>query len=129
MSHATLPRPKLTRLGKHKWRVEEDFVYESPDGEHIKIPRGFITDGASSPLRILITSMGGHYPTAAVVHDWLYTRLNHGRPDPAAKTRKAADRIFRKEMKRAGVKPLVRFGIWLGVRAFGGPGFRKLGVR
>ena len=129
MSHATMPQPKLKRIGKDKWRVEEDFTYITVNGKRTIIKQGFETDGASSPFRKLITSMGGHYPVEAVAHDWFYTKMNEGRPDPAAPTRKAADRNLRLGMKRAGVKPLVRIGMWFAVRALGGPGLKGLGVR
>lgn len=107
----------------------QPFVYTTLAGAKITVPDGFVTDGASSPLRILIETWGGHYSTAALVHDYLYTCLNHGHPDPAAPTRDAADAILLEIMTRCGVNFWVRWAIWLAVRGFGGPGMRGLGVR
>jgi hypothetical protein len=128
--HDNLGKPKLEPFGASRWRLLEPFEYVTAAGRRIVIPKGFITDGASSPLRVLIRPLGGHYPVAALVHDWLYWCLNMGKPDPAAPTRKAADAIFREVMRRSGVRPLVRFGMWLAVRAFGAnPLLKRLAVR
>lgn len=129
MAHETLPAPMLKRIGKHQWRVETDYIYVDAYGGRTVIKKGFITDGASSPFRILIESFGGHYSTEVVAHDWFYTKINEGNPAPAAPTRKHADRLFFEGLKRSGVNRFVRLGMWIAVRVFGGPGFRKIGVR
>lgn len=119
----------LKETGPTSWVLLEPFSYTTLSGKTITVPSGFETDGASSPLRELITSWGGHYGSAALVHDYLYTRLNHGTPDPAAPTRADADAILYEAMKRSGVSFWVRWGMWFAVRAFGGPGMRNIGVR
>ena len=129
MTHATFGNLALERVGKDQWALKRKFVYTTFEGQRISVPEGYVTDGASSPFRVLITPFGGHYPQAAVIHDYLYDRLNQGNPHPAAPTRKKADQVLREMMRRGKVKPLVRAGIYLGVRAFGGPTLRKLGVR
>lgn len=115
---------KLDQVGLERWTLIEPFTYKT-----IVVPAGFVTDGASSPLRILIESWGGHYSTAALVHDYLYQQLNEGRPDPAAPTRAVADGVLYEIMARCHVNLEVRWAMWLAVRAFGGPGMRGLGVR
>lgn len=119
----------VEELGPTEWRLLHPFTYKTLAGKEIIVPAGFITDGASSPLRELITSWGGHYSSAALIHDYLYTQLNHGNPDPAAPTRADADGILYEAMKRCGVNFWVRWAMWLAVRGFGGPGMRDLGVR
>lgn len=119
----------VQELGQHSWRLLQPFSYTTLAGHVIDIPAGFETDGASSPLRELITSWGGHYSTAALIHDYLYDCINHGTPDPAAPSRADADAILYEAMQRCGVNPVVRWLMWIAVRAFGGPGMRNLGVR
>jgi hypothetical protein len=123
------PLPKMRQIDRTHRQLEESYVYVTARGCPIVVPRGFVSDGASSPFRALITSWGGHYAAAALIHDYLYDCLNRGAPHPCGPTRKDADRVLREEMARSGVRPLVRLGIWLAVRAFGGPALRRLGVR
>jgi len=61
----------------------------------VKVPEGFVTDGASVP-RLLwwLFPPTGRYFTAAVVHDWL---LERGTPW------KEANRIFYRALKEQGV--------------------------
>lgn len=119
---------KLKQDGRN-WLLLEPFRYTARNGIIVTVPAGFETDGASSPLRTLITSWGGHYSTAALVHDYLYVCLNNGHPDLLAPTRADADGILYEIMARCGVNLTVRWAIWLAVRGFGGPGMRGLGVR
>ena len=117
-------------VGPEEWRLVRPFIFTTRKGFKIKIPVGFVTDGASS-LGFLITRWGGHYSTAATVHDYLYYCLNHGKPDPAATTRAQADEILYEAMTDAKppVNFWVRYAIWAAVRGFGGPVLRKIGVR
>jgi hypothetical protein len=88
-----------------------------------------VTDGASSPWRVVIQTFGGHYSSAVIVHDWLYTLLNLGTPSLAAPTRVEADAILFEVMKKCQVHVVVRWLLWLAVEAFGGPSLRWIGVR
>lgn len=124
MSHDKLGPLRLWWLDRHHWQLVEPFTYRS-----ITVPKGFITDGASSPFRTLITAWGGHYSKAVVVHDYLCERLNQKDPHPDARTRKQADAIFRQILRESGVRPVVRFGMWAVVRLFGGPMLKGIGVR
>jgi hypothetical protein len=117
--HETKPLPKLERIGGNRWRLAEDYRYEATNGMATTIPKGFETDLTSSPFGIVIRPDGGHYWVRALAHDWFYDCLNRGRPDPIAPTRKAADVEFLRGMKADGVRPLVRFGMFIAVRALG----------
>jgi hypothetical protein len=77
------------------------------------VPIGFKTDLASIP-RVLWNVLPplGRYDRAAVLHDWLY-RTGQGL------TRSQADSVFREAMGVDGVGGLVRFTLYLGVRAGG----------
>lgn len=81
-------------------------------GEHVIVPKSFITDFASIPrvLRRLLPKMDSHI-RAAVLHDWLYlTGL-----DP----RWIADRAFLEVMRQHGTPAWKRYPMYWGVRAGG----------
>jgi hypothetical protein len=127
--HINLGTPKLKQLTQKTWRLTEPFNYVTLAGKHIIVPTGFETDGASTPFGKVVTPWGGHYGAAVLIHDWLYDRLNAGRPDPAAPTRKAADKIFLEICKRSGVKPLVRLSMWFALRMWGAnPLIKKIAI-
>ena len=119
----------LTEISPTKWLLLHSFTYVTNSGIPIVVPEGFATDGASSPLRILIQTFGGRYSTASIIHDFLYSRINEGNPHPAAPTRMAADVILMEAMTRANVNFWTRWGMYIAVRTFGGPEFRWIGVR
>lgn len=122
---------KLKELAPTKWQLLEPLTLTTEDGITFTVPKDFLTDATSSPLRFFLTSIGGHYTTAAIAHDWFYENLNRGTPQPAAPTRFAADNRLDEFCRRARppVNPSVRWAMWLAVRAFGGPGMKALGVR
>lgn len=79
-------------------RLLEPTLYRLCEPLHlagVKVPEGFVTDGASVP-RLLwwLFPPTGRYFTAAVVHDWLLTQ---GMPW------KEANRIFYCALKEQGV--------------------------
>ena len=123
-SHSQSYRPVQTQTGPEEWTLQQDFRVRI-NGYNVIIPTGFSYDGASAPLGWLIAPMGGHYPTAALLHDYFYSNLNDGTPHPAAPDRKDADRIFLQVMQQHQVKPLVRVFMWLAVRWFGGAAWIK----
>jgi hypothetical protein len=112
---------KLEEITPTSYRTIEPYTYNSDTGRQFHIPAGFITDGASSPFRILITTWGGHYSTAALVHDFLYTT--------GVIPRVEADAVLFEIMSKTGVNFWVKWSIWFIIRGFGGPGLRGLGVR
>lgn len=120
---------ELTEISPTRWILLKSFSYTTNAGKEIIVPEGFVTDGASSPLRILIKTFGGRYNSASITHDYLYWRLNSGNPSQAAPTRADADAILMEIMAKCNVNYWVRWGIYLAVRTFGGPDLKWLGVK
>lgn len=76
------------------------------------MPRGFVTDFASSPFLVWwFIPPWGRYGKASILHDYLYQ--THKR------TRKEADGIFREAMVVLKVKPWRVILMYFGVRALG----------
>lgn len=102
------------------WRLEHDLVYEVGSlgsGREIRVPMGFLTDGASVP-RLLWPAYPswGQYARAAVVHDYLLWRLHSGDPHPEGTTRRRCDGVFAEAMGVCGVGTLRRAVLYAGVR-------------
>lgn len=124
MSSFTRPLT-VTKQKNGAWVVETGFIYfvggEDSD-EFIKIPSGFVTDFASVP-RIFwsIIPPDGKYSQAAVLHDYLYSRMGeveHG-DYTQVYTRKECDKIFLEAMKVLGVGWLKRRVMYRAVRIWG----------
>lgn len=97
------------------WRVAAPIVYDT-----ITVPIGFETDGASVPRPLWwILPSWGTYSPAAVLHDYLCTRLEAGTPDSAAPTWSAADAIFYQAMIELGTGATMRWLMWAAVRIYG----------
>jgi hypothetical protein len=106
--------PKLWQLTApmHFWYKAEMYI----------IPKGFVTDGASTPrpLWSLCPPMSGRTAEAGVFHDWLYSK------DCLLKlTRKEADYLFLIAMRDFKVAMARATAIHMGVRAGGAGSFRK----
>lgn len=85
----------------------------------IKVPKGFITDGASIP-KVCWTIIGhpfGQALEAAVIHDYLYFR--------GLIPRKRCDKLFLKAMKELKVFGLQRWTMYRAVRYFGWIGWNN----
>lgn len=56
-----------------KWKVSKDWYFRLYNGVIIKIPKGFVTDGASVPklFRALLTPSGILF-VAGIIHDYAY---------------------------------------------------------
>jgi len=54
-----------------QWEVLTDFWFQRPDGEQLRVPKGFITDLASTENVPMFPS-DDVYNQAAVLHDYLY---------------------------------------------------------
>jgi len=113
----------VTELVKdwRKWRLEQELVYRD-----IRVPVGYITDGASvpRPLWWLLPSWG-RYSRASVVHDYLCDQIVKRAPHPAAPTARKADAIFYQAMKDSGVNATIRWLMWAAVRLAGILGLRE----
>jgi len=93
------PKPLQGKfIGKGQWELTSPFEYRTGGNLTIKIPEGFITDGASIPkfaYSIIGSPWTGKYAKISVVHDFLYKK--HLYP------RKVSDKIFLNGMKILGV--------------------------
>lgn len=120
----TLPEAVVRWLGPgFRFRLEAPFAI-AERGVEIRIPAGFIFDGASVPrlfwLGISPTELG---VVAPLVHDWLYrTGGQYG-----ALSRGDADSIFLDHMKAEGVSGWRRWAAYTAVRAFGRGSWRDGG--
>lgn len=92
----------------------EPMEYRVGNTEHIiTVPRGFVTDFASTPRAIwAVIPPFGRYQLAAVVHDYLYWEQGC--------TREQADKLFLKAMEESNVAPATRSVIFRSVRVGGG---------
>ena len=99
------------------------FRYRSSLGT-ITIPKGFFTDGASVP-RIFwnIFSPWGSYFSAALVHDYLYSKDSND--DFPVDDRAVADKIFKEAMFNAGVGWVTRETVYRAVRLGGWVSYKK----
>jgi len=96
------------------WFLPDPLVWECPGDipTQILIPRGFVTDLASTPrLFWILFPPIGTYGVPAIMHDWLYWT------QPV--TRKVADSTFRLAMFEMGTAAWKRFVIYSSLRAFG----------
>ena len=88
----------LDPISNGKAILLEEYVYEI-NGYLIRVPKSFITDGASVPHSLQwLYNHYGKYINAAVVHDYLYSVYNN-----TGINRTLADKIFRHIMKETGV--------------------------
>ena len=100
------PMP-LTRWGQaRQWRLIGDWEYNG-----IRVPAGFITDGASVP-RILywLFEPTGVLFLPAIVHDYFYATQQISRAE--------ADKIFRENVIRES-NIVAGYLAWIGIRLFG----------
>jgi len=102
--------------------LREDLVWEvghEGSGVEIRVPAGFISDGATVP-RILWPIMppwGDKGTRAAILHDYLLSILKPNDPEYAAK-RTDADRQFQLALLALGVNPVRALICWAGVHIF-----------
>lgn len=97
-----------------RYEILEDWLYEV-NGYILKVPKGFITDSASSPRALwsLFPKFGKH-TRAAIVHDYLYSAIND-----TGINRTLADKIFLFIMKECGVAWWRRKAMYKAVRTCG----------
>nr|DAU22514.1 MAG TPA: Protein of unknown function (DUF1353) [Caudoviricetes sp.] len=104
----------LDPISNGKAILLEEYVYDI-NGYLIRVPKSFITDGASVPHSLQwLYNPFGKYINAAVVHDYLYSVYNN-----TGINRTLADRIFRHIMKETGVSANIRRKFYTAVRCFG----------
>jgi hypothetical protein len=96
-----------------------DAPFEYVGSVIIRVPEGFVTDGASVP-RLFWSLLGpfGSYFSAAIIHDFLYSEHNRIFP------RQECDWIFLEAMAASGVGWLTRRTIYRAVRLGGASRFK-----
>ena len=88
----------LEPISNGKAILLEEYVYDI-NGYLIRVPKSFITDGASVPHSLQwLYNPYGKYINAAVIHDYLYSVYNN-----TGINRTLADKIFKHIMKETGV--------------------------
>lgn len=94
-----------------RWQLVEPLAYQGRD-ELFTVPAGFETDFASVPRAFTwLIPRYGRYTKAAILHDYLCRRAEHGQFRWAD-----ADGIFRRVMRELGVALLRRWLMWAAVR-------------
>lgn len=106
----------LKILPNRKFEVVEDFEYhigELGSGATIEVPKGFVTDLASTPRFLwFIFSPIDEYSKAAIVHDYLYQTKSEY-------SRRQVDNIFLEAMTVLNVPAYRKYPVWAAVRTFG----------
>lgn len=117
---------EITKLITHplpdgiKREIWEDYIYDI-NGYIITVPKGFITDFASTPRSFWsIFPPFGKYTAAAVIHDFLYSKYNN-----TGINRTLSDKIFLFIMRELGVNWLKRKIMYSAVRSFGELSWQK----
>ncbi len=101
-----------------RWKLTSDLRVQTRDGKEWVVPKGFITDFASSNVgRFNLLSIRSAYSVAAVFHDYLYLT--------GVVSRKLADNYFYELLEDSGSGRYNRFKGYFGVRLFGWLAWRK----
>ena len=104
----------LDPISNGKAILLEEYVYDV-NGYLIRVPKSFITDGASVPHSLQwLYNPYGKYINAAVVHDYLYSVYNN-----TGINRTLSDKIFRHIMKETGIDNRTRRKFYMAVKCFG----------
>ena len=110
----------LEPISNGKAILLEEYVYDI-NGYLIKVPKSFITDGASVPKSLQwLYNPYGKYIKAAVIHDYLYSCYNN-----TGINRTLADKIFRHIMEETGVDKRTCRRFYAAVRCFGETSWKK----
>lgn len=104
----------LETISNGKAILLEEYVYDI-NGYLIRVPKYFITDGASVPKSLQwLYNPYGKYINAAVIHDYLYSVYNN-----TGINRTLADKIFRHIMQENGIDKRTIKRFYIAVRCFG----------
>ena len=104
----------LEPISNGKAILLEEYVYEI-NRYLIRVPKSFITDGASVPHSLQwLYNPFGKYIKAAVIHDYLYSCYNN-----TGINRTLADKIFKHIMKETGVDDRTVRRFYNAVKYFG----------
>lgn len=103
---------EASSLGRARWKLTDDLVYESPLAGLVVVPAGFVSDFASVPrLPFIYLLTGDAAHSSAVVHDWLCHAWVVDRKGWAF-----AASVFREAMEAEGVPAWRRWAMYLAVR-------------
>jgi hypothetical protein len=98
------------------WSLAQELVWEVGEegsGLEVRVPVGFLSDGASIPWPFsIVLNRWGRWRRAACLHDHLYALIRIGEPHPHGPTRREADRQFREAMLASGVWSLTAWTFW-----------------
>lgn len=96
-----------------KWITVSPLLYQTGEEVVVFVPRGFVSDFASTPYIIRgFLPRDRETAMAAVLHDWLYKVGHLGK--------RKADRLFREALLASGVSRTATFFFFNGVYRFGG---------
>ena len=110
----------LDPISNGKAILLEEYVYDV-NGYLIRVPKSFITDGASVPHSLQwLYNPFGKYIKAAVVHDYLYSCYNN-----TGINRTLADKIFKHIMKETGVDDRTVRRFYNAVKCFGATSWKS----
>lgn len=116
MSSFTTPLKVEIHDNGRLYILTESFHYyrEDKSKENIIVPKGFITDFATTP-RILWSVLPpfGRYAKCAVLHDYLCEEFHRGRIK-----RKEVDKIFLESMEAISIPFFTKWSLYLGVRIY-----------
>lgn len=114
-------------LGKDHWLLEKEFIYyvgSLDSNTFVKVPRGFLSDGASVPAiaRIFVPRMGMH-SQASFLHDYLCEHYrvsiwNGSTTGDYMITRRKIDEIYFEALEVSKVSFWRRFCIKAGVNLY-----------
>jgi len=114
MDSKAFPLPLIGRfVGKGEWEMLKPFQYNSKKYGVIKIPVGFLVNGASFPkavYSIMGSPWGGKFAKPSVIHDFLYFKKTN---------RKRSDLVFLEGMKVCKVPYWKRKVMYYALRLFG----------
>ncbi len=122
LTHLNATIGKKLEKGKHRAVVtlQRNFCYSSDMLGYVRVPTGFVSDGASVPQALWsIYPPFGKYLEAAVIHDYYCVLGNKGESPIDSVT---AAKLFREVMQVCGVSKWRRTKMYWAVR-IGGPKF------
>jgi hypothetical protein len=117
MIHPSL-KPDLEALTDKEYVLLNEFEFEN-FGIKVKIPAGFVFDGASIPRLLWVTAGSPYQPQyigPALIHDYIYTYHNTLK---SKITRAQADSVFKQCLLLNKVHPFQANRMYAAVRTFG----------
>lgn len=112
-------------VDRELWRLEEPLDYyvnyeELPDGtiqksDLFRVPKGYVSDGASRPWFIgWLYPRWGKYRRPAVGHDYAKLMIDKGTPEGSVDTYEKADRMFLGMMYAMNINIVTRYLFYYG---------------